>query len=245
VSVIGIIAGTGAELFPRRAETLTQTGDRRWGEPSAAIECWQQQGHTLLFLPRHGPNGAIPPHRVNYRANLSLLQGSGAETIIALNAVGGIADWALPGVLAVPDQLVDYTWGRTQTYYDEPDVNLEFIDFTKPYSEVLRRKILSASTAAGIRVETGGTYGVTQGPRLETAAEIDRLERDGCDLVGMTSMPEAALARELGLHYACIALVVNRAAGRGDQAIHADIGKHIGATVQLAGGLIEACLQNL
>jgi len=245
VSVIGIIGGSGSALFPRRGETRPEAGDGKWGEPSALVESWQQDGHTLLFLMRHGPDGDIPPHRVNYRANLSVLEQLGAEKIIALNTVGGIAEWAEPGVLAVPDQLVDYTWGRGHSYYDDPGSVMQFIDFTSPYSHELRQKIVSASSKAEISVHDGGTYGVTQGPRLETAAEIDRLERDGCDLVGMTSMPEAALAQELGLPYASLAMVVNHAAGRGNQAIHEDIGQNIAATVGLAASVIDACLEGL
>lgn len=245
MSVIGIIGGTGADLFPRSAKQHKEQSRGKWGAPSAAVETWQQGGHTLLFLPRHGIGGDIPPHRVNYRANVSFLQELGAESIIALNAVGGIAKWAAPGVLALPDQLVDYTWGRAHSYYDGDGKGLEFIEFTVPYSQNLRKQIASAAAFAGVDAEVRGTYGVTQGPRLETAAEIDRLERDGCDLVGMTSMPEAALARESDLPYACLALVVNRAAGRGSQAIHADIGQHIESTVKSAGKVIEAFVESL
>jgi purine nucleoside phosphorylase len=189
---------------------------------------------------------------VNYRANLQALQQAGAEQVIALNAVGGIS--AEAGGLVIPDQLIDYTWGRAHTYYDTVEGPTEFIDFTMPYSDLLRSGLIRACAHAGVVVTPCGTYGVTQGPRLETAAEIDRLEQDGCDVVGMTAMPEAALARELGMPYAALALVVNAAAGRGGEQgdgtiqadihahIHADIARYAAATVADAARVIDAYL---
>ena len=171
----------------------------------------------MVFLARHGDGHTIPPHRINYRANLWALKEAGATAVLGVAAVGAIAG-AAPGDLVLPHQLIDYTHGREATYFDGADGRVEHVDFTQPYSPELRAKCLAAARAAGIALADGGVYGAMQGPRLETAAEIDRMARDGATLVGMTGMPEAALARELGLPYATIAVVVNHAAGRGDSA---------------------------
>lgn len=247
MTVLGIIGGTGAALFPGMEQAESQRHAGSWGEPSAPVQCWQQQGHRVLFLPRHGQHGGIPPHLVNYRANVQLLHDLGAEQIIALNAVGGIG--VAPGHLVVPAQLIDYTWGRAQSYYDSWNGPTEFIEFTEPYDSLVRNSLIKACGDAGVRVTPGGTYGVTQGPRLETAAEVDRLDQDGCSIIGMTGMPEAALARELTLPYACLALVVNAAAGRSEAnaagGIHAAIEQHIAATMSAAGQVVRAYLSNL
>lgn len=179
-----------------------------------------------VFVPRHGADHAIPPHKVNYRANLWALKQAGATEIIAVNAVGAISPAFLNGDLVLPDQLIDYTYGREHTYFDGNQLAgfdaVDHIDFTEPYTAELRHKIIQASAKVGQPLHLSGTYAVTQGPRLETAAEIQRLKRDGCDIVGMTAMPEAALAKELGLPYASIAIVVNPAAGLGTEAITMD-----------------------
>jgi purine nucleoside phosphorylase len=179
--------------------------------------------HHVLSIARHGDGHALPPHIINYRANVVALKILGATSIIALNTVGVITSVRQPGQIAVPDQLLDYTWGRQQTIYDGRRGIVDHIDFTQPFSAEVRQGILNAAASAGVDCYDGGVYATTQGPRLETAAEIDRLERDGADYVGMTAMPEAAIAREVGLDYACIALVVNQAAGRGDVPIHDDL----------------------
>ena len=241
MTVTAIIGGTGAALFPGRSAAEDVRGDNRWGECSAPVERWEQGGGTVLFLPRHGRDASIPPHRVNYRANIQALHDLGAERIIALNAVGGISSPA--GALVVPEQLIDYTWGREHTYYDGSHSALEHVEITEPYDLNLRQGLVAAAEAAGVPLEPGGGYAVTQGPRLETAAEVDRLERDGCSLIGMTSMPEAGLAAELGIPYACLALVVNAAAGRGSAGIHADIEAHVNATMTAAAAVIDAFLQ--
>jgi 5'-methylthioinosine phosphorylase len=234
---IAIIGGTGAGLLPVELNGASAPMTE-WGPASAALTEWPcDDAHDVVFLPRHGLSGNIAPHAVNYRANLKLIQAFSPDWVVALNAVGGIAPDALPGALAIPDQLIDYTWGRAHTYYDGPESGLEFIDFTIPYSSNLRKHLISAAQDSDVQCLDSGVYGVTQGPRLETAAEIDRFERDGCGVVGMTAMPEAALARELDLEYASIALVVNRAAGRAASSIHAEIEQHldqcIGQVVQL------------
>jgi purine nucleoside phosphorylase len=170
----------------------------------------------MVFLPRHGDDHSIAPHRINYRANLRALRDAGATRLLAVAAVGGISDAYGPGVLAVPDQIIDYTHGREQSFFSE-DFNPErHIDFTWPYDAELRRLILASAEQLALPIVDGATYGVMQGPRLETAAEIRRMAGDGCDLVGMTGMPEAALARELGLPYATLAVVANWAAGIAD-----------------------------
>jgi 5'-methylthioadenosine phosphorylase/5'-methylthioinosine phosphorylase len=203
-------------------------------------------GHEVIFLARHGPPAApaIPPHRVNYRANLWALREAGVEHVLAINAVGGIAPAAGPGRLVLPDQLIDYTWGREHTYTGDSRFPLQHVEFTAPFSPALRERLLAAARAAGLDVMPAATYGVTQGPRLETAAEIDRLERDGCHVVGMTAMPEAGLARELDLSYAMCCVVVNRAAGRvpAGSTIHAQIAASLAEGMADTGALISALL---
>jgi 5'-methylthioinosine phosphorylase len=187
-----------------------------YGEPSRPIQQGQLDGARVYFLQRHGSPGAIPPHLVNYRANLWALKSLGVNEIVAINAVGGISPAMQPGRLVIPDQLIDYTWGRAHTIDEGNDGQLRHIDFTEPYDRELRLALIETANAAGIPCEPTGVYGVTQGPRLETAAEIQRMSRDGCDVVGMTAMPEAALARELDIAYASVCMVVNPAAGLGD-----------------------------
>ena len=170
----------------------------------------------MVFLARHGYGHTIVPHEVNYRANVWALRQEGVDSIVSVASVGGIRNDIWPGTLVLPHQIIDYTWGRASTFFEGPGQPVNHIDFTEPYSRALRERILKAAGALGERLMDGGVYAATQGPRLETAAEITRLERDGADLVGMTGMPEAALARELGLEYAAIAVVANYAAGRGD-----------------------------
>jgi 5'-methylthioadenosine phosphorylase len=173
-------------------------------------------GREVAFLARHGYGHTIPPHLVNYRANLWALHSQGVEDVVSIASVGGIRSDLGPGVIAVPDQVLDYTWGRRCTFYEGEDKAVVHVDFTRPYCDTLRGRIVEAALAAGEVIVEGGVYAATQGPRLETAAEINRLERDGADMVGMTGMPEAGLARELGLCYAAIAVVANHAAGRGE-----------------------------
>jgi purine nucleoside phosphorylase len=172
----------------------------------------------VIFLARHGDAHSIPPHQVNYRANIQALKDAGATQIASVATVGGIRLDFGPGALVVPHQIIDYTWGRASTFFEGPGAKVVHIDFTEPYTASLRKRILAAAKACGETIADGGCYGVTQGPRLETAAEIARMERDGADLVGMTAMPEAGLAREAGLEYAAIAVVANHAAGKGNSA---------------------------
>ena len=167
----------------------------------------------VVFLARHGYGHTIAPHDINYRANVWALREAGVKALIACSAVGGIRDDLLPGTLVVPDQIIDYTWGRAVSYFSGEDQPVVHIDFSHPYDATLRRRLIEAAQAVGQPLATDGCYGCTQGPRLETVAEVHRYRRDGCDMLGMTAMPEAALARELDLPYAMLAAVANRAAG--------------------------------
>jgi 5'-methylthioinosine phosphorylase len=216
-----IIVGSGFESFADTREVHKVT--TRFGDPSAPVRSAVFEGSNVLVLLRHGDDHELPPHVVNYRANLDALKELGCGAVIALNTVGVVSGIRQPGQIAVPDQIIDYTWGRAHTIHDEPEPGFAHVEFTEPFDASLRAELLGAVAAAGIDCHDGGVYAATQGPRLETAAEIDRLERDGADFVGMTGMPEAILAAELGLRYACLSLVVNKAAGRGDKPIHDDV----------------------
>jgi 5'-methylthioadenosine phosphorylase len=216
--MLAIIGGSGLTRLSTLAVAHREVVRTPYGEPSSALLFGQIAGRDVVFLARHGHGHTIPPHRVNYRANLWALNERGATAVLAVASVGGIRD-ALPGELLLPHQLIDYTHDREATFFDGGDRRVVHIDFTHPYAAALREKSLAAATAAGIALTDGGVYGAVSGPRLETVAEIDRMDRDGATLVGMTGMPEAALARELDLPYAAIAVVVNHAAGRGDSAV--------------------------
>jgi 5'-methylthioadenosine phosphorylase len=185
-----------------------------YGEPSGALTFGRIAGEDVVFLARHGYGHTIPPHEVNYRANIWALKEQELEGVVSVASVGGIRTDMKPGVIAVPHQIIDYTWGRKSSFFEGGEQGVTHIDFTEPYSAQLRRRILDAARACSEPVIEDAVYAASQGPRLETAAEIDRLERDGADVVGMTGMPEAALAREAGLEYATIAVVANYAAGR-------------------------------
>jgi 5'-methylthioinosine phosphorylase len=212
---LAVIGGTGVYRLADLQDVETHVLDTRFGKPSGPVRIGTLHGQRVAFLARHGEGHSVPPHQVNYRANLQVLKDIGARRVLALNTVGGITDAFGPRVLACPDQLIDYTWGRISTLCEEPGGEVLHVDFGDPYTPALRRQILAAAAATGVSLVDGGCYGATQGPRLETRAEIRRLRRDGCDLVGMTGMPEAGLARELGLDYACLAIVANWAAGCG------------------------------
>ncbi len=214
-----IIGGTGLTRLSYLRVTRREVVKTPYGEPSGPVVHGTIAGAEVAFLPRHGPGHAIPPHLVNYRANIWALRHVGVQNVIAVNAVGGIRPELAPGDLVFPDQIIDYTWSRGHTFFEHELARVVHIDFTHPYSRVLREVLCRAARDSELPAHEAGTYGATQGPRLETAAEIDRLERDGCDIVGMTGMPEAALARELSLNYAACAVVTNAAAGRGAEVI--------------------------
>jgi len=216
-----IIVGSGFEDFAGDGEgRLLST---RFGAPSAAIRRMNFDARSVYVLPRHGDQHSLPPHVINYRANMVALKELGVDAVIALNTVGVVSEVRASGQLAVPDQIIDYTWGRGHSIYDEERAGFEHVEFTEPFSASIREPLLAAARAAGVGCYDGGVYAATQGPRLETAAEVDRLERDGADYIGMTGMPEASLARELEVGYACLSLIVNRAAGRGEKPIHEDV----------------------
>lgn len=213
--MLAIIGGSGlaglADLSdPRRRVVRTPYGD-----PSCALTFGRIGTTDIVFLARHGYGHTLAPHQINYRANLWALREVGARQVIAVATVGGIRREYGPGELIVPDQIIDYTHGRHATYFEGAGEAVTHVDFTQPYDARLRRILLDAAGRVGETLHDGGCYGCTQGPRLETIAEIRRLARDGCDLVGMTGMPEAVLARELAMPYACVAVVANHAAGLG------------------------------
>ena len=214
MNTLAIIGGSGLTELDGLSQGEEISLDTPYGAPSAPVVRGRYAGREVLFLARHGRPHRIPPHQINYRANLWALQQAGAEAVIAVNAVGGINTAMGTGHFCVPDQLIDYSWGRVQTFFEGDLEQVTHIDFTEPYAADLRARLIKMLQAEGCSFSASGVYACTQGPRLETAAEILRLQRDGCDIVGMTGMPEAALARELGLPYAYLALVVNPAAGK-------------------------------
>lgn len=213
-NVVGIIGGTGLTTLSGLQISDEKVVETPWGKPSAPLVFGSLHGQTVVFLARHGHPHSIPPHQINYRANMWALQQAGVNTVIGVNAVGGIHPDMVPAHIVVPDQLIDYTWGRAHTFFEEGADGVTHIDFTFPYTGVVRRALIQAAKALGLAHSDVGVYAATQGPRLETAAEVLRLERDGCDIVGMTGMPEAALAAELDMSYGCLGLVVNWAAGK-------------------------------
>lgn len=242
--MLGIIGGTGLTQLANLEVTRREVVRTPWGEPSGALTFGRIDDRDVIFLARHGYGHTIPPHMVNYRANVWALQARGATHVVSVASVGGIRPDLGPGVIAVPHQIIDYTWGRKSTFYEGDERGVVHVDFTHPYSTELRTRFLEAARAAGEPVVDGGVYACSQGPRLETAAEIDRMEGDGADMVGMTGMPEAALARELDLHYAAIAVVANYAAGRAASSagIRMD---DINATLQTALGKVRHIIDEL
>ncbi|MDE2084215.1 MAG: S-methyl-5'-thioinosine phosphorylase [Xanthomonadaceae bacterium] len=214
---LAIIGGTGLYAFPGLENVSRESVTTPFGAASGKIVLGTLAGKRVAFLARHGESHTFAPHRVNYRANVWALHHLGARRMLGVNAVGGITAKMGPRVVAVPDQIIDYTHGRFDSFCDVEGAKVEHVDFTEPYNAELRTALLAAAKRAGVAMVDGGCYGATQGPRLETRAEIARMRRDGCDLVGMTGMPEATLARELGVDYACLALVANWAAGCADE----------------------------
>jgi 5'-methylthioadenosine phosphorylase len=216
--MLAIIGGSGLSQLNNLEVKHRKVARTPYGEPSGPLTFGSVSGRELVFLARHGYGHTMAPHEVNYRANLWALKQENVEGIVSIASVGGIRKDLRPGTLMLPDQIIDYTWGRGSTFFEGADAPVTHIDFTEPYSASVRERIREAARLCGERLVEGGVYAATQGPRLETAAEINRMERDGADVVGMTGMPEAVLARELGLDYAAIAVVANYAAGRGDSA---------------------------
>lgn len=241
---LALIGGTGLTELADDCELADL--DTPFGKPSAPLRVASEKPVRVLFLPRHGSPHRIPPHCVNYRANLWALKEAGADHVLAVSAVGGIARDCRPGALVAPDQLIDYTWGRAHTFSDTEDDPLVHVDFTYPYEGRLRSELVWAAGEHDITLKDGGCIGVFQGPRLETGAEIERARRDGCDMVGMTSLPEAALARELGLDYAGIAVVSNFGAGiTGDPLSEDDIAETLREPMRRVRRLIDAVASRL
>jgi 5'-methylthioadenosine phosphorylase len=244
--MFAIIGGSGlvklsALEAPRRRVMRTP-----YGEPSGALTFCGLAGSELVFLARHGYGHTIAPHEINYRANIWALKELDVEGIFALASVGGIREDLGPGTLVVPDQIIDYTHSRKSTFFEGSGTPVTHVDFTQPYSGKLRARLLEAARKVGEAVVDGAVYGCTQGPRLETAAEINRLQHDGADLVGMTGMPEAALARELEVEYACLAVVVNHAAGKGTSRQRIELGELeevLGETMVRAVRILEESLR--
>lgn len=242
--MLAIIGGSGLTQLGNLEVRRSLVARTPFGEPSGPLTLGSIKGLELVFLARHGYGHTIPPHEVNYRANLWALKDAGVHEVISVASVGGIRRDLDPGRLLVPDQIIDYTSARSSTFFEGTEAPVVHVDFTLPYSEATRARILAAARACGEEVFDGGVYAATQGPRLETAAEINRLERDGADVVGMTGMPEAALARELELDYATIAVVANYAAGRGDSSKSISL-EHIGAVLEDAMGRVRGIIESL
>jgi len=241
---IGLIVGSGAPELGLGIDARSRS-KTPYGEPSSALLRCRLGGREILWIARHGESGGIAPHLVNYRANVWALYQHGVRLCLAVNAVGIIvAEYFLPGNLAVPDQLIDYTWGREQSF-DAAGARVAHLEFTEPFDAELCGRLAGAAAADGTSAARG-VYGVTQGPRLETSAEIERMARDGCTMVGMTAMPEAALAKAIGLRYAILAVGVNRAAGRGgDVGIHAQLEQNVAAGMARAHAALLRTLSEL
>jgi 5'-deoxy-5'-methylthioadenosine phosphorylase len=242
--MLAIIGGSGLTQLASLEVGRRKVSRTPYGEPSGALTFGKIGKSDVVFLARHGYGHTIAPHEVNYRANLWALKHAGARTVVSVASVGGIRNDIWPGTLVLPHQVIDYTWGRASTFFEGPGAPVNHIDFTEPYSREMRERLLKAAATAGERIMDGAVYAATQGPRLESAAEINRLERDGADIVGMTGMPEAALAREIGLEYAAIAVVANYGAGRGDSE-HAVPLDRIQAVLDEAMGRVRRIIEKL
>jgi 5'-methylthioinosine phosphorylase len=242
--MLAIIGGTGLTQLSSLEVTRREVVRTPWGEPSGALTFGQISGRQAIFLARHGYGHTIPPHMVNYRANIWALRERGATHVVSVASVGGIRADLGPGGIVIPHQIIDYTWGRKSTFFEGDERGVVHVDFTHPYCDELRKACVAAARAAGQPVVDSGVYGCSQGPRLESAAEIDRMERDGADMVGMTGMPEAALARELQLCYAAIAVVANYAAGRAGSSAGVRM-EEINATLQVALTKVRRVIEQL
>ena len=228
MTTLAIIGGSGLTKMDALEITRREVVNTPYGEPSSPLIHGCFDGLDIVFLPRHGAGHTIPPHKINYRANIWALKHIGVDYIVGMATVGGIRDDMEPETIAIPDQIIDYTWGRGNTFFENDLSEVTHIDFTQPYCQKLRAALIAAAEDAGLDIRKDATYGATQGPRLETAMEIKRMHNDGCDIVGMTGMPEAALAKELELCYAHCSVVANWAAGKSDRPITMeDIEKHM------------------
>ena len=240
MTTLAIIGGSGLTKMDALEITRREVVNTPYGEPSSPLIHGCFDGLDIVFLPRHGAGHTIPPHKINYRANIWALKHIDVDYIVGMATVGGIRDDMAPETIAIPDQIIDYTWGRGNTFFENDLSEVTHIDFTQPYCKRLREALIAAADDAGLDIIKDGTYGATQGPRLETAMEIKRMQNDGCDLVGMTGMPEAALAKELELCYAHCSVVANWAAGKTDIAITMEnIEKHMKQGMSKVYALLE------
>ena len=225
---LAIIGGTGLTQLNGLSIIKRETLTTPYGMPSADFITGEYNQKDIIFLARHGSPHTIAPHKINYRANIWGLKHLGVKKIIAVAAVGGITPEMAPAHIAIPDQIIDYSHSRLQTFFEDENYPVTHIDFTYPYNRALRAALIMAAAKADITISPIATYGCTQGPRLETAAEIKRMEKDGCDLVGMTGMPEASLAKELEIDYAAISVIANWAAGKtAGEITMAEIERHL------------------
>lgn len=239
MSSTAIIGGTGLTQIEGLKITRREMARSPYGAPSGPVMYGELYGKEVIFLARHGHGHTIPPHRINYRANIWALKEAGADQVIAVAAVGGIAEECAPRTLVIPDQIIDYTYGREHTYFDGSPERVEHVGFSDPYSDDVRQRLIFAARAAAVPLVEGGCYGVTQGPRFETSAEVARMQRDGCTIAGMTGMPEAALARELSLAYASCAVVVSWAAGGAPQVQEDSLSEDVQAGIVHFNATIE------
>jgi 5'-methylthioinosine phosphorylase len=240
--MLGIIGGTGLTQLKNLKQTRREIARTPYGEASQPLIFGELAGREVVFLARHGGGHTIPPHAVNYRANIWALHTVGVTSMLAIATVGSIPNSLKAGDIVLPNQIIDYTHGRSNTYHDGIELPVKHIDFTEPYSDNLRQLCKQAANNIQQALHDGGVYACVQGPRLETAAEINRFERDGANVVGMTGMPEAALARELGVHYAALCPVVNQAAGRGESVNginFSDVSANLELTMQKICALVE------
>lgn len=242
--MLAVIGGSGLTQLANLDVTHREVVRTPYGDPSGAVTYGLVSGREVIFLARHGYGHTIPPHEVNYRANLWALRKCGASEIVSVASVGCIRSDLAPGDLVIPHQIIDYTWGRKSTFHEGRGCTVTHIDFTNPYDADLRNRLLESAKRIGMVVSDSAVYAATQGPRLETAAEINRFERDGADVVGMTGMPEAVLARELGLPYAAISVVANYAAGRCDSATGINF-DDIEAVLQVSMSKVRAVIESM
>lgn len=243
---IAIIGGTGFSSLKTLEITKREMAQTPFGPPSSPLVYGNMYGNEVVFLARHGSGHTIPPHSINYRANIWALKNIGIKYVIAIASVGGLAEDTPPAKIVIPNQIIDYTYSRKNTFFDRDLEEVVHIDFTHPYDEEVRQKLIQAGRDAGVDLVDHGVYGATQGPRLETAAEIVKMARDGCTLVGMTGMPETALARELELQYATLAVVANWAAGiHGETIEMAEIEKHVETGMNHVKKILEKLMTKL
>lgn len=242
--MLGIIGGSGLTQLANLDVSHREVVRTPYGEPSGPLTFGRIGCQDVVFVARHGYGHTIPPHLVNYRANIHALEVSGVTKVISVASVGSIRHDLVPGALVAPHQIIDYTWGREMTFQSGGDGPVVHVDFTEPYDATVRQLLLAVSRRVGEDVIDGAVYATTQGPRLETAAEIDRLQGDGADIVGMTGMPEAGLARELELPYAALCVVSNWAAGRADS-VHGIKFDSLEAVLQLAMARVRRIIEGI